>query len=425
MAQVTTVHALGRLTPANTQRALAILEEWIDKLAILRSVTSSSCPARFRERAEAAVAAAMPRMFGLHATATTTAAVGAPPVLRVPAEPGAAVSESATPRSEEAEAEAATRDLQVLVEEHSRELHISTEVLQGGTDGSTATSATLKADARRALLAAVLAKIADELRRYGGAFRALNAFVEGERTAKRLAAIVRERTEKVVAETAKLEEDLKAENSEADAEKERQEAEIMELKQRLAELRSSTAMECKVLRKELKAKSDTQKRVLADRDAEMAAELADLRKRVEAEDKVNAMMTQFLEDRYGKLQQQVNEWMNKFETDTEKQSHGLESLKVKKERDLVRLYDCRERSREVGEEIAKRRKAAELQRDIEALEQKKAGAALVIQTRWRGYKARKAFESMKRRLTARAKKKGGAAAAGKTGGVKLPKIGKK
>jgi hypothetical protein len=421
MAQVSLVaHTLGRLTLANTQRVLAVLEEWRDKLEIMRALGTGALPERFRDRAEAAARASLARLYGTPGSSTATTAATttttATPTQDTSSEGELLVGEAAAALT--GSAGSATREVQLVVEEFSRELHISTEVLQGGTEGSTATGTTLKAEARRALTADVLARLTEELVRYSGAFRVLARFVEHERAEKRLAVLVRERAARVSAETARLEEELRTENAEAEAEGQRQEVEVHDLRQRLAELRSGSAMETKVMRKELRGKADTQRRVLAEREAEMAADLADLRRRIEAEDQVNAMMTQFLEDRYGRLSQQVNEWMNRFETDTEDHSHALEALKAKKERDLVRLYDCRERSREISEEIAKRKKAIELQRDIEALEKKKAAAALVIQSRWRGYQARLAFESMKKRLAARSKKKGSGDK------VRLPKIKK-
>eukprot|EP00727_Mastigamoeba_balamuthi_P010266 m51a1_g5862 hypothetical protein (371) ;mRNA; f:385512-387277 len=358
---------MGPLSLSNAQRSVAVLEEAIDKLSIAGVVSTTS--SRFKEPLVRAVTESLTTFLAAGAQQKASGVLGDP---------------------------LGTRELQVLLEVQSRELHITNRVLESSVDSGT-TPETLKAEARRELLAQLLQIAVQELctkRTY----TALSTFVECERAARQLLPAAKERERLAMAEAARIAEESRIEEEEAKADRERQEAEMAELKQRLAEAKARSAIDGKVLKKELRARGETSRRVQAEREAQMTEEIEKLKKAIE------------IEDKHGRLQTTVNEWMNKYDVDTEDLQRRLESLRATKSNDLERLYELKDRSREITETIAKKRTAAELQKEYEELQVRREQAAVVIQSAWRGHVDRKHFRAMKRKLAARARKKGKSAA---------------
>ena len=110
------------------------------------------------------------------------------------------------------------------------------------------------------------------------------------------------------------------------------------------------------------------------------------------EKKVHSVSMQFLKKKQVEMQEEVLNWSNKYENDTQNKDKDLESLKLNHQRDLVKLKELEIKYKE--ELAAKEQRELEARRDKEEAiqadhdQETVSRAALKIQALWRGHRAR-------------------------------------
>jgi hypothetical protein len=158
---------------------------------------------------------------------------------------------------------------------------------------------------------------------------------------------------------------------------------IQQLKDTIQEINSLTVSEQKYIKKEVKAHEQSVKLNCQHREAALKAQQSLLKKKIEQEQKAHEKIIVYLSDQRKVLESQIQEWMDKYETDIEAKTNELELLKQQRTRDIdkfeemVTMYETLERI--VDEDKALKAKDAEEKTRLAA----KARAALVIQKWYR------------------------------------------
>ena len=167
---------------------------------------------------------------------------------------------------------------------------------------------------------------------------------------------------------------------------------LAELKELVKELSAATVIETAYTAKEVQAKNACVKRTEGEELARLGSEAEALRQRITMEQRVHAVSAEFLKKKQASMQEEVLNWMQKYETDTTSKDKELETVKLNHQRDLVKLKELEEKYREelaakeTREMEAVQAKEAEIraERDGEILSR----AATTLQSLWKGFKAR-------------------------------------
>ena len=202
--------------------------------------------------------------------------------------------------------------------------------------------------------------------------------IEREREAS---AVVRDLRQQLMQERESHEEEIKSQGQI-----------LAELKELVEELSAATVIETAYTAKEVQAKNACVKRTEGEELARPGSEAEALRQRITMEQRVHAVSAEFLEKKQASMQEEVLNWMQKYETDTTSKDKELETVKLNHQRDLVKLKELEEKYRE--------NLAAKETREMEAVQAKEAEiraervgeilsrAATTIQSLWKGFKAR-------------------------------------
>jgi len=204
------------------------------------------------------------------------------------------------------------------------------------------------------------------------------------------ATIERERI--ATAEVKGLRQNLKSEREEFDEEMKNQRRIMAELKELLKDLNSQTHIETAYTKKDVEAKNDTFQRIQDSEVLQLEHEIDQLKAKIDIEKKVHSVSMQFLKKKQVEMQEEVLNWSNKYENDTQNKDKDLESLKLNHQRDLVKLKELEIKYKE--ELAAKEQRELEARRDKEEAiqadhdQETVSRAALKIQALWRGHRAR-------------------------------------
>ncbi|KAI8915817.1 hypothetical protein EDD86DRAFT_196921 [Gorgonomyces haynaldii] len=168
---------------------------------------------------------------------------------------------------------------------------------------------------------------------------------------------------------------------------------IQQLKDTIQEINALTVSEQKYIKKEVKAHENSVKLTCQHKESMLTAEKQLLEKKLEQENLAHDKIMSFLADQRGQLEMSIQDWMSKYEEDTESKSLELETLKQKRTQDLdkfeelVTAYENLEKV--VDDDKAVR--AAELEE--QRMQMKRESAAIQIQRWYRKFKAIKVAEA--------------------------------
>ncbi|XP_002154128.2 dynein regulatory complex protein 9 isoform X1 [Hydra vulgaris] len=184
---------------------------------------------------------------------------------------------------------------------------------------------------------------------------------------------------------------------------------IANLKDKLQEIKAKTNMEVRYLKKdaEVRLACFQKKSKIAEQD--LRNELATLNRQVEDESRCNVEIETFLRLQHTLLEEKVEYWMNKYDTDVENKQLELDNLKQTKLADLTRLQELTETFFEYSKVIEEDRLEKEAQLEKEKLELKEKIACSKIQAWWRGIMVRQQlgpFKPKKKKKGTKGKKKG-------------------
>jgi len=183
-----------------------------------------------------------------------------------------------------------------------------------------------KVQVERSGLHALLARTLREL--HDGSFASLTSAVEEEAARTRNIAEIMEREKEAAFAVGQLKADLAAERRGHDEDVEKRDEEIARLKEQLSEAKASTSVEVRYLAQTVRASCQTLRRLSSAETANLEEEIATLRKELEIEERAHRESEDFLRRKQSALQQDVEAWMGRYETELEELDRELEGLKA-------------------------------------------------------------------------------------------------
>jgi len=183
-----------------------------------------------------------------------------------------------------------------------------------------------KVQVERSGLHALLARTLREL--HDGSFASLTSAVEEEAARTSNIAEIMEREKEAAFAVGQLKADLAAERRGHDEDVEKRDEEIARLKEQLSEAKASTSVEVRYLAQTVRASCQTLRRLSSAETANLEEEIATLRKELEIEERAHRESEDFLRRKQSALQQDVEAWMGRYETELEELDRELEGLKA-------------------------------------------------------------------------------------------------
>ena len=270
-------------------------------------------------------------------------------------------------------------------------LRNSTQSLMHNLQGNpNITENVTKIQNERLMLQNLLTKSMREIRE--GSFESLMRAVleETARCDTRLEVFHKQATES--SQTKELQTELAALKEQRVRDVEERDAKITQLKEELQALKSDSRLKIEYLKKETNARTQSIERVHEQSTGQLENQLWTLGKKLEIEERANQESEEFLRRKTSHLQGEIQMWMDKYEADTEEADRKLEALKSKRVDDLAKLNDYSKRYNKEMAEIA-RLEQEEHERVIKERARREehtrfSMAALTVQSMWRGYLAR-------------------------------------
>eukprot|EP00753_Platysulcus_tardus_P000845 PLAT10746.3.p1 GENE.PLAT10746.3~~PLAT10746.3.p1 ORF type:complete len:613 (+),score=334.17 PLAT10746.3:159-1997(+) len=296
---------------------------------------------------------------------------------------------------------------QAEIQEVSRALRESTKNLcRNLKDNPNIGGNLMKIHTERTALAELLSRTMRELE--GGSFATLVTQVEEDKQAQeRLADIIRRERETTSA-VKQLEDDLARERAEHEREVTQRKATIASLKEELQEIKSRTMVKTKYARKEAKAKMYSTRRQYREAERSLEDRILALDRKREREETVHSETVAFLKRKQEKLVMESARWSEKYATDVEEKEEAFRALNAARERDLARLEELQKRWDEDMARQAAKEAEEQRQRELEELRKKELArqkaAVLVIEAAYLEYRARKAEEAAKKRASKKKRK---------------------
>ncbi|CAK4696940.1 hypothetical protein LEN26_001758 [Aphanomyces euteiches] len=378
-----------RLSPIEATRASAILEETIEKLSFLGSITPDIL--QHREELSHVVGDEISRIIQEQR--------------RLEAKYESLISQRSVLKGLANKSK--FKENQREIQEVSRALRESTRSLcRNLKDNPNFGGNLMKIQNERQALIDLLTDTTRELK--SCTYDSLVAFVtEGKHAAQKAADLIE--TEKEATEEVKrLTQELAREKAEHTREVAEQKAAILQLKEQLLQVKSKTQIDIRYARNEAKAKTASTSRLYQQLVAEQREKIDALAKQCESETLVHQETVSFLRSKHELLQQEFAHWSDKYEADYTEKQRELARLTDERAANLVKLEGLQKRWVEEVElqknkENEKRRlKELELLKKEE--EKKQTIAARKIQA---AYRVHKAFLDEKKKAAESSKKKKG------------------
>lgn len=147
---------------------------------------------------------------------------------------------------------------------------------------------------------------------------------------------------------------------------------IGKLKEEFQDLRTRTSIETQFLHKESRGRNESKNRVYAAKKAALVKEIDRVQKQLDIERKVNGETETFLRNKWQSLQVDIERWSQRYETELEEKEKELDTLNTYRAEDLVRLNNLKERYDSEMEEKKRRDEESRLQVRATHLEQRSA-----------------------------------------------------
>jgi IQ domain-containing protein G len=297
---------------------------------------------------------------------------------------------------------------QVEIQDVSRALRESTKNLcRNLKDNPNISGNLVKIQQERESLQDLLTRTIQNLE--DGTFQTLVSQVESDRSEQaKLEDLVR-REKETSAAVKRLKDELIHEQEEHKTELAARKKKIAELKEELQDIKSRTQGETNYMRKKAQAKTASILRMYGQNEKQLKQEIEALEKQSETENIVHKETMDFLKECHKTLEEKSEAWENKHMADTESKDKEYKVLTADRERDLNTLQGLQERDeqRNAAEmaRLAEERRLAELERLRKEEEARRHAAAIKIQRRGRVYLKQKA-ESGGKKKGKKGKKKG-------------------
>ncbi|KAJ3118059.1 hypothetical protein HK098_006036 [Nowakowskiella sp. JEL0407] len=170
---------------------------------------------------------------------------------------------------------------------------------------------------------------------------------------------------------------------------------IQQLKDTIQEINHLTVSEQKYLKKETKARESSFHKVCLNKEQALLEEIQVWKLKLKVENDVHAKSVEFLARQRDGLEVQIQEWMERYEVDTEQKTLELEALKSKRTADLDRFEELvaayEELEKVVEEDRLQKLKEAE---ELKA-QQRRDQASMRLQRWWRRILEKKKEKNVK------------------------------
>jgi hypothetical protein len=338
--------SVNRLSAIEAQRAIAVLEECLEKLAFLGSITPDVLA--HRDELSQFVGDEISRIIEEQKRLEQK-------YEELIAQRG--VLKGLSNKSK-------YKQNQVEIQDVSRALRESTKNLcRNLKDNPNISGNLVKIQQERESLQDLLTRTIQNLE--DGTFQTLVSQVESDRNEQaKLEDLVR-REKETTAAVKRLKEELIREQEEHKTELAARKNKIAELKEELQDIKSRTQGETNYMRKKAQAKTASILRMFGQKEKQLRQEIEALEKQKETENVVHQETMGFLEECHKTLEEKAEAWENKHMADTEGKDKEYKLLTADRERDLNTLNGLQERDeqRNAAEmaRLAEERRLAELE----------------------------------------------------------------
>ncbi|KAJ3080015.1 hypothetical protein HDU79_000922 [Rhizoclosmatium sp. JEL0117] len=158
---------------------------------------------------------------------------------------------------------------------------------------------------------------------------------------------------------------------------------IQQLKDTIQEINRLTNSEQKYIKKETKAHENSVKQRCQTHEADLLEEKNVKLKSIQLEKRAYEQIVDFLTRQRKGLEGQIQEWMTRYEEDTEAKSNELETLKQKRTADLDRFEELVSAYEELEKIVEEDRQQKAREAEEKRIMNEKAAASTKIQRWWR------------------------------------------
>ncbi|RKO89792.1 hypothetical protein BDK51DRAFT_42210 [Blyttiomyces helicus] len=311
------------------------------------------------------------------------------------------------------------KESQVAIMDITNELQQSTQVLARNlkTHPSVAQNL-LKIQQERSALQALIGKTIRELREYR--FDSLVNTVEDERKKKDTLQNTINRENEASALLKDLQKQLTLEKKLLEDETSDRNQAIQQLKDTIQEINALTHSEQKYMRKETKAHENSVRERCLAKETTLVEERGMLVLRLEQEQRAHDKIVDFLVRQREALEGQIQQWMVRYEEDTEAKAAELEALKQRRSQDLDKFEELVAAYEELEKIVEEDRQMKQREAEEMRIVKEREGAAMRLQRWWRGMLAKSLKRIVKSAAKSKKAPKGKEGKGGKEGKAKTP-----
>jgi len=362
---------MQRLSPVEGYRIVAILEETLEKLSFLGSITPDVL--QHRDELSQFVGDEISRIIQEQRQLETR-------YEELIAQRGTLKGLANKSKYKENQAE---------IQDVSRALRESTKNLcRNLKDNPNIGGNLLKIQNERSKLQDLITSTVEGLKN-SGSFSVLVDQVEEDNKAQDKVTEIMQREKETTAAVKNLEADLAKEKLEHQREVTQQKAVIADLKEKLQQIKSKTTVNTKYARREARAKTNSTLRTYQQEAWEQQEKIRTLQKQKETEETVHKRTATFLQRKQKDLIEQQAQWESKYESECNARDAELAQLTTTRDRSFERLTELQQRWEQEIKEREEKEKEAQRLIELEQLrkeeEERTAQAAAKIQQMYRSH----------------------------------------
>lgn len=190
---------------------------------------------------------------------------------------------------------------------------------------------------------------------------------------------------------------------------------IAHLKDELQETKAKTTMESRYIKKDADVRVSCSQKKCNMTEQELKEEILQLNQQIENESRCNQEIETFLKAHHTLLEEKVEYWMDKYDSDVEQKQNELDTLKSTKASDLARLQELTQKFHDFSKVVEEDRVEKERLRREAEQELEEKNACVKLQSWWKGVMVRKQLGPYRPKKKGKKGKKSGKA---KKGGKK-------
>merc|ERR1712243_526058 len=123
-------------------------------------------------------------------------------------------------------------------------------------------------------------------------------------------------------------------------------------------------------------------------EKQLRDEIELIKKKIDEEIRVNQEIEQYLKTHQAELEEKVDYWMEKYDTDVDEKTHQLDVLKGSKADDLAKLHELTKLYADYEQVVVKDRIEKEKIRRLQEQELEELKSTVKLQSWWRGIMVR-------------------------------------